>query len=32
MHEFVKTKIVHTLPDVPSVQSRSALGLVVFQT
>ena len=32
MHEYVKTKIVYTLLDVPFVQSRSALGLVVFQT
>ena len=30
MHGLVKTKIVYTLPDVPFVQSHSALGIVVF--
>ena len=32
MHGLVKAKIVYTLPDVPFVQSRLALGLVVFRT
>ena len=32
MHELAKTKIVYTLPDVPFVQSRSALGMMVFRT
>ena len=27
MHGWVNTKIVYTLPDVPFVQSRSALGI-----
>ena len=31
MHGSVKAKIVYTLPDVPFIQSRSALGTVVFQ-
>ena len=32
MHGLVKTKFVYTLPDIPFVQSRSALGMVVFWT
>ena len=32
MHGLVKTKILYTLPDVSFVQSRSALGMIVFGT
>ena len=32
MGRLVKTKIVYTLPDVPFLQSCSALGMVVFWT
>ena len=32
MDGLVKTKIVYTLPDVPFLQTRSALGMVVFPT
>ena len=32
MPGLVKSKIVFTLPDVPFVQSRSVLGMVVFRT
>ena len=31
-HGLVKTKILYILPDIPFVQSRSALGMVVFWT
>ena len=32
MHGLVKTKILYMLPDVSFVQSRSALGMIVFGT
>ena len=32
MRGLVKTKTVYILPDVPFIQSRSSLGMVVFQT
>ena len=32
MHGLIKAKIVYTLPDLPFVQSSSALGMFVFWT
>ena len=32
MNGLAKTKILYILPDVSFVQSRSALGMVVFRT